>query len=191
MTAWEDAPQDAMDPLDRAEFLSRLQVIRHKIAAGRIPRAAKALQSLRQQQPDNLAVITHRAYVYLRRGANEDAERAGRRALERYPTRPESLHFCGVVSPAFWWDNQYMITQVDSYQGLKKDLLLYLDCGTIDDGQTLTELMRDILIEKGYVMGEDLHYVLGEGHEHNEAYWAIRAPDALHFLLADPDRVQP
>lgn len=43
--------------------------------------------------------------------------------------------------------------------------------------------MRDLLIEKGYRLGNDLMYIEEENAIHHETSWARRLPDALRFLL--------
>ena len=45
-------------------------------------------------------------------------------------------------------------------------------------------LMRDLLIEKGYTLGDSLDYVEDVGAVHNEGAWAKRLPCAMRFLLA-------
>jgi len=106
---------------------------------------------------------------------------------------PDVFDRCGVFSPSLWWDGQQLAMQIaaDSATAAQKPLAIYLDSGDSGpsmDGMTDTAAMRDTLTAKGFVLGEDLHYVLGAGQAHNEAAWAARAPNALRFLLRDPDR---
>lgn len=107
---------------------------------------------------------------------------------------PETFDRCGVFSPALWWDDGDLLTYVgeDPATAADKPLRIYLDSGDSGasmDGMADTIAMRDILVAKGFVLGEDLAYVLGVGHGHDEAAWAMRAPDALAFLLDDPSRL--
>ena len=44
-------------------------------------------------------------------------------------------------------------------------------------------LLRDALIEKGWVLGEDLMYLEAEEGEHNERSWAARVGSVLEFLF--------
>ncbi len=44
------------------------------------------------------------------------------------------------------------------------------------------EKFRDVLLEKGWRLGHDLHYEVVEGAEHNEAAWAQRVGPFLQFL---------
>src|SRR6266478_3654559 len=41
---------------------------------------------------------------------------------------------------------------------------------------------RDVLLEKGWKLEQDLHYERVEGAEHNEAAWAKRVGPFLQFL---------
>ncbi len=109
-------------------------------------------------------------------------------------TRPADFGRCGVFSPSLWWDDQYMIRMVRDEEAGPDDkpLVIYLDSGdsgTSRDGMDDVIIMRDLLIEKGWVLGENLQYALGMGHSHNETAWQARAPGALAFLLRDTDRV--
>ncbi len=45
--------------------------------------------------------------------------------------------------------------------------------------------MRDLLLHKGYRLGEQLLYVEERGAFHHESAWSRRLPAALRFLLAD------
>lgn len=109
-------------------------------------------------------------------------------------TRPEAFDRCGVFSPSLWWDEGYLTDLIDGDPdgAADKPLTIYLDSGdsgTSNDGMADTAAMRDLLIDKGWVLGEDLEYVLGQGQSHNESAWAARAPGALAFLLHDPNRI--
>lgn len=109
-------------------------------------------------------------------------------------TRPDVFDRCGVFSPSLWWDNGYLsdLIEADPEGAGDKSLTIHLDSGdsgTSNDGMVDTAAMRDLLIDKGWVLNEDLEYVLGQGHSHNEAAWAARAPGALSFLLHDPNRI--
>jgi hypothetical protein len=49
----------------------------------------------------------------------------------------------------------------------------------IEDARTL----RDALVAKGWVEGDDLMYMEAEGAEHNEASWAARVGAVLRYLF--------
>ena len=110
-------------------------------------------------------------------------------------SRPTVFDRCGVLSPSFWWDEEWMIAQVDNYTGQKKELRIYLDAGTISDGLANVQMMFNVLTNKpagfSYTMNVDLLCLIGVDHEHNEIHWRARSPWALEWLYADPTRVQP
>jgi enterochelin esterase-like enzyme len=71
---------------------------------------------------------------------------------------------------------------------------IYLDSGTIDpfgpngsnlynDYETYTVELRDLLVSRGWVQGQDLTYALGVGDNHDESAWRRRLPGALRFLF--------
>jgi len=106
-------------------------------------------------------------------------------------TRPESFDRCGVFSPSLWWNDEALLKSVTNHTGARPDVKFYVDSGdsgSSNDGMEATARLRDALVAKGYT-DANLKYVLGVGDEHNEAAWAKRAPGALEFLLADPQRV--
>ena len=110
--------------------------------------------------------------------------------------RPADFDHCGVFSPSIWWDNGLLLAHIgsDPATAADKPLRIYLDSGDSgpsNDGMTNTAAMRDLLVQKGFVLGDDLDYVLGVGMSHNETAWAARAPGALAWLYADPARVEP
>jgi len=43
--------------------------------------------------------------------------------------------------------------------------------------------LRDALIEKGWRVQNDLHYMEVKGGDHSEAAWAARVDPALQFLF--------
>jgi len=45
------------------------------------------------------------------------------------------------------------------------------------------EQFRDVLLEKGWRLGQDLRYQRIEGAEHNESAWAQRVGPFLQFLF--------
>jgi predicted alpha/beta superfamily hydrolase len=108
--------------------------------------------------------------------------------------RPTVFDRCGVFSPSLWWDDEFLPGRIaaDPSTIADKPLTIYLDSGDSgpsNDGMVATAAMRDLLVSKGWIDGQSLLYLLGEGHAHNETAWAARAPYALAFLLDDPDRV--
>ena len=69
---------------------------------------------------------------------------------------------------------------------LKAKGIIYIDVGTREGEGTLVNarMMRDVLIEKGYHLDQELSWVEDKGGMHNEAAWGRRFRQALPFLLS-------
>ena len=87
------------------------------------------------------------------------------------------------LSPSVWW-NQLVIHRFARTATVEPRPRIWLDIGT-REGQRIVqdvEKFRDVLLEKGWRQGRDLHYERVEGAEHNEAAWAQRVGPFLQFL---------
>ena len=91
-----------------------------------------------------------------------------------------------VVSPSFW------ATKADdghfaSIRALSKidpnRMRLWIDAGTENDGQAEFEIARDLLLEQGFVEGDNFRYYLDEGAGHSESVWARRLEMIWPFLF--------
>lgn len=93
-------------------------------------------------------------------------------------TRPAVFGLIGAMSPAFWVgkDAIYALVRASPFVPGR----IYIDHGTHEYNP---QRMRDVLLEKGYRLGEDLCYISERGGQHNEVAWARRLPNALRFLL--------
>jgi predicted alpha/beta superfamily hydrolase len=100
-------------------------------------------------------------------------------------TRGEVFGLAGVMSPALFWLDHQILRLIDE-QGLPPTRI-HLDMGGREGRGWLSSArrLRDLLLAKGWVLGEDLHYVEDLAAKHNEAAWSARLPDALRFLLAE------
>jgi predicted alpha/beta superfamily hydrolase len=100
--------------------------------------------------------------------------------------RPGSVFgFAGAMSPALWFGEGQIFPWVEAAPYVRGRL--YLDVGTNEGANTLrhAQAMRDLLVRKGYVPGEDRLWVEERGGMHNEAAWGRRLRKALPFLLAE------
>jgi predicted alpha/beta superfamily hydrolase len=99
----------------------------------------------------------------------------------RYPTAFSKL---AVLSPSVWWDDRVILTEVDALTH-KLPQRIWLDAGTREGDETIanSRLLRDALVKKGWVVGEDLMYLEADGGEHNERSWAARVGPVLEFLF--------
>ncbi len=89
-----------------------------------------------------------------------------------------------VLSPSVWWDNRFIVRRVRAL-ATKPPLRIRLSTGTAE-GEGVTEAarrVRDALVAKGWVLGQDLAYLELEGAKHEEAAWAAIMPDVLRFLF--------
>jgi enterochelin esterase-like enzyme len=97
---------------------------------------------------------------------------------------PEVFGKLAVLSPAIWW-NQRWIVDYAARRRLKFRPRIWLDIGTqeglriVDDARRL----RDVLVQKGWQEGGDLHYEEIQGGQHNEAAWAQRVDPFMPFLF--------
>lgn len=100
-------------------------------------------------------------------------------------TRPHLFGFVMAMSTAFAYDFHSLVRATPPP---RRPLRIYIDSGTMatggsDDGWAATLALRDLLVERGYRLGEDLKHHVGEGDGHREEYWSKRLPAALAFLL--------
>jgi predicted alpha/beta superfamily hydrolase len=100
----------------------------------------------------------------------------------------------GSFSPSLMWAGGRLADMI--VKNDKPSITIYMDMGTrevgnlqdkdgngIDDNIDSLRSMRGILLDQGFVEGWDLMVVEGDGHRHNEAYWAQRFPAAVEFLF--------
>ena len=98
-----------------------------------------------------------------------------------YPTAFGRL---AALSPSVWWDHRVLLREVEALRG-KLPIRIWLDAGTAEGAETLanTRALRDALVAKGWVIGDDLAYLEELGGEHNEHSWAMRVERVLKFLF--------
>jgi enterochelin esterase-like enzyme len=89
--------------------------------------------------------------------------------------RPDVFGLAAAQSPAYWWDNERLITLVR--ESPRVPARFWIDTGTMRDAQEHARIMRDVMRRKGY----DVKYTeLPEGH--NWVNWRARLDDILiHF----------
>ena len=99
----------------------------------------------------------------------------------RYPTAFGKL---AVLSPSVWWDDRVILREVEALPG-KRAQRIWLDVGAREGERCVSDsrLLRDALVAKGWVLGEDLSYFEAEDGEHNERSWGARVAPMLEFLF--------
>ena len=97
---------------------------------------------------------------------------------------PEVFGRVAALSPSVWW-NQRWILNFAARRRLKSRPRIWLDTGTQEGMHTTADArkMRDVLRQRGWQEGRDLHYEEIRGGQHNEAAWAQRVGPFLQFLF--------
>lgn len=88
------------------------------------------------------------------------------------------------LSPSVWW-NQRVLLKFAAAANPNPRPRIWLDIGTREGLRIVqdVEQFRDVLLQKGWRLEEDLHYERVEGAEHNEAAWSRRVGPFLRFLF--------
>jgi predicted alpha/beta superfamily hydrolase len=96
---------------------------------------------------------------------------------------PQIFGKIAALSPSVWWNQRVMHRFLASARVHARPRI-WLDIGTKEGPRIVqdVEQFRDVLLEKGWQYGRDLHYERIEGAEHNEAAWARRVGPFLQFL---------
>jgi predicted alpha/beta superfamily hydrolase len=91
------------------------------------------------------------------------------------------------LSPSVWW-NQMVIHRLVREMNVNPRPRIWLDIGTREGPRMVpvVERFRDVLLQKGWRLGQDLDYERVEGAQHNEAAWAQRVGPFLQFLYPGP-----
>jgi predicted alpha/beta superfamily hydrolase len=93
----------------------------------------------------------------------------------------------GALSPSTWWDNDWLLGEVATVPSRStRAARVYVDSGDSgpsNDDVTDTAKLAASYQGVGYVQGTTLDYWVQSGGQHNETYWAQRAPKALAFVL--------
>ena len=90
------------------------------------------------------------------------------------------------MSPAFQYKNYDYTKKVQSYNGKKKNIKIYIDNGGLELEQKLQpgiDKMLLVLKEKGYKPDTDLLWFFDKTAPHNEIAWAERFWRPLKFLF--------
>jgi predicted alpha/beta superfamily hydrolase len=105
-------------------------------------------------------------------------------ALYLYFRKPSPFGGVVAISPSIWFAGRAILDFIEASR--QPHGRVYLDAGTSEGAGTLRNVraLRRILRRKGY-RKDTLRYVEADGHQHREADWAWRLPQALEFLLVD------
>jgi predicted alpha/beta superfamily hydrolase len=97
---------------------------------------------------------------------------------------PQVFGKIAALSASVWWDKKVILKEVGELPG-KLPLRIWLDAGTQEGEEVIADsrALRDALVAKGWVVGQDLIYIEAEGAQHNEASWGSRVDSVLRFLF--------
>lgn len=98
---------------------------------------------------------------------------------------PSVFNNVAAISPSFWWDSNYMESEVKKYTGERKKLKIWIDAGTAEerndrDNDGIIDMVDDArdmiyaLMNKGYKLGKDIRYYEVMSGVHNEMDWSKR-----------------
>ena len=98
---------------------------------------------------------------------------------------PDIFGRLAALSPSVWWNQRVIYRFAGAASPVEPRPRIWLDIGTKEGPRIVqdVEQFRDILLQKGWRLGADLHYQRVEGAEHNEAAWAARVGPFLQFLF--------
>jgi predicted alpha/beta superfamily hydrolase len=101
---------------------------------------------------------------------------------------PPVFGFTGVLSPSLWFAGDAIFSAVEDAP--YRPGRVYLDIGTLEGPAHVARArrMRDLLMLKGYRLGDTLRWLESRSGRHDEASWARRFARALPFLLARQDQ---
>lgn len=103
---------------------------------------------------------------------------------------PDVFRRLVVMSPSIWWDDCVLYEMIGQPR-TRPPLKIWLDTGTHEPGWERARVLRDTLIETGWRLDDDLHYLEDEGGEHTESAWGYRMDAALRFLYPPARSTKP
>ncbi|MBP6774525.1 MAG: hypothetical protein KA154_16130, partial [Gemmatimonadaceae bacterium] len=99
-------------------------------------------------------------------------------------THPAIFGKLGLLSPSVWWDDRWIVRQLNASGDRRPDLSIWLDVGTGEKRMLKgTRLLHRMLLRKGWTSGVNLHYMEAEGALHDERAWGHRTGLFLRFLF--------
>lgn len=99
-------------------------------------------------------------------------------------TYPQIFGKLAVLSPSVWWDRRWIVSYAEKVH-LDYRPRVWLDIGTGEGPRTLDDArkLREVLAQRGWQEGRDLHYEEIPGGQHNEEAWRQRVGPFLRFLF--------
>jgi predicted alpha/beta superfamily hydrolase len=99
-------------------------------------------------------------------------------------TLPDVFGRLAVMSPSLWWDRRVVIGRARGLRS-KTQTELWLDAGTAEGPGVLqnVRILKNVLLKRGWRLGEDLHYFEAPDAKHSERDWSERAGQMLQALF--------
>lgn len=95
---------------------------------------------------------------------------------------PEIFSKIGAMSASLWWADGVICKHIKE---IDTDLKIWLDMGTREDmDRDLFLCIKETLISRGYIEGENVVYLEDKGADHNERDWAKRLHLPLLFFFS-------
>lgn len=99
-------------------------------------------------------------------------------------THPAIFGKLALLSPSVWWDDRWIVRQLNAVDERRPALSIWLDVGTGEKRMLKgTRLLHRMLLRKGWRDGVDLHYMEADGALHDERAWGHRTGLFLRFLF--------
>jgi len=108
-------------------------------------------------------------------------------------SRPDVFGKAMCLSSSFWWSQRSMIRMVQERPAPSPRPVIYLDSGasvsahetdmSLRDGFHHTRSMVRALVQRGFVLGDDLHRLVFTGERHDAAAWAARIAIPLQIMF--------
>ena len=99
-------------------------------------------------------------------------------------THPAIFGKLALLSPSVWWDDRWIVRQLNAFDERRPALSIWLDVGTGEKRMLKgTRLLHRMLLRKGWQDGVDLQYLEAEGALHDERAWGHRTGLFLRFLF--------
>jgi predicted alpha/beta superfamily hydrolase len=92
-----------------------------------------------------------------------------------------------ILSPSVWWAHRDILHRVRRLKRIPH-AKIWLDIGTAEGSNPQTvhrdaNDLKDLLVEKGWRLGDDLAFHVDDGAGHDEKAWGYRMQHALRFLF--------
>ncbi|HRP07073.1 MAG TPA: hypothetical protein PLL69_01170 [Gemmatimonadales bacterium] len=91
------------------------------------------------------------------------------------------------MSPALWYADDAIFRWLRRQPGPVGSI--YLDVGLLEGDDTVFDVrrMRDLLLDRGWMIGTTLDYVEDPEGDHDEASWGLRVEERWDSLTPSPD----